>query len=164
MTRKFVAVAFLVMVAGICFQVRGDATKVPASMLRDGYLTNHEAGKSIEGSIAAAPRAGSLADSPILISQIDRTSARPHHRVTLSWDPSIPTSAAGGDVIGYNVYRRTRRGSMYIKINSSLVLDTSYVDDSVDSGEIYYYETTAVNSSGIESRPSNRVRIRIVYP
>jgi hypothetical protein len=164
MTRKFVAVAFLVMVSGIRFQVRGDVSNIPASSLRNSSLTNNGAEKSIEGSIAAASRAGSLADSPILISQIDRTSARPHHRVTLSWDPSIPSSAAGGDVIGYNVYRRTRRASMYIKLNSGLVLDTSYVDDSVDSGEIYYYETTAVNSSGIESRPSNRVRIRIVYP
>jgi hypothetical protein len=164
MTRKFVAVALLVLVAGLCFQVRGDVSNIPASSLRNSYLTNNGAGKSIEGSITAAPRAGSLADSPFLISQIDRTSARQHHRVTLSWDPSIPTSAAGGDVIGYNVYRRTRRANMYSKLNGGLVLDTTYVDDSVDSGEIYYYETTAVNSSGIESRPSNRVRVKIVYP
>ncbi len=164
MTRKFVAVAFLVMVAGICFQVRGDVSNIPASSLRNGHLTNNGAGKSIAGSIASAPPVHCLPGLPLLVSQIDRIMVRPKHRVTLSWNPSVPTSAVGGDVIGYNVYRRTRRANRYIKLNSELVPDTSYVDDSIDIGEVYYYETTAVNSSGIESGPSNPVRIWILNP
>jgi fibronectin type 3 domain-containing protein len=62
------------------------------------------------------------------------------------------------------VYRRTRRATPYTRINRDLVPDTNYVDDSVHAGEIYYYETTAVSSGGIESGRSKRIRIRVPYP
>jgi hypothetical protein len=162
MTRKFVAVAFLVMVAGICFQVRGVVSNVPASSLRNSYLNG--AGRSMEGSIAPAPRVVSLPDAPFLISQVTRISPRKQHRVILSWEPGVAATATSEDVVGYNVYRRTRRETPYTRINRDLVPDTNYVDDSVHAGEIYYYETTAVSSGGIESGRSKRIRIRVPYP
>jgi len=71
------------------------------------------------------------------------------YSVLLTWD------ASPSNVSGYNVYRSTVSGSSYTKINSSLVLATDYTDSTVQSGTTYYYVTTAVDSSGIESVYSN---------
>ena len=65
-------------------------------------------------------------------------------------------------VSGYNVYRRdTSTASRYVRINSDLVSDTSYIDSAVRAGQTYYYQTTAVSSGGIESAPSNQVKVTI---
>jgi fibronectin type 3 domain-containing protein len=151
------------LVGGIYFQVWGNS-KVAASSMPAGYVMKSSARKSIEGLTRTGARVSSLPGSPLLISQISRTSARRQHRVTLSWNPSVPTMATEDDVVGYNVYRRTGRGNMYIKINSVPVPDTNYVDVSVHGGETYYYQTTAVSSNGIESAPSNRITVTVPYP
>jgi hypothetical protein len=69
--------------------------------------------------------------------------------VNLSWSPS------SSSVAGYNVYRGTQSAGPFTKINSSLETATVYTDNSVTSGQTYYYATTAVNSSGVESSYSN---------
>jgi fibronectin type 3 domain-containing protein len=79
--------------------------------------------------------------------------AAPVYTVSLSWNASTSPN-----ISGYNVYRRTGGSGSYVKINSSLVGPTSYVDSSVADGQTYYYETTAVNSSGEESAPSTSVQ------
>src|SRR5579864_2897528 len=71
------------------------------------------------------------------------------HDVNLSWSPS---SSA---VAGYNVYRGTQAAGPFTRINSTLETATVYTDNSVASGNTYYYVTTAVNSSGVESGYSN---------
>ena len=71
------------------------------------------------------------------------------HDVNLSWAPS---SSA---VAGYNIYRGAQPSGPFAKINSSLETATVYTDGSVVSGQIYYYATTAVDSSGAESGYSN---------
>ena len=71
------------------------------------------------------------------------------HSVDLTWTASTST------VSGYNVYRSTVSGSSYTKINSSLVTALNYTDSTVQNGTIYYYVTTAVDSSGNESGYSN---------
>ena len=73
------------------------------------------------------------------------------HSVLLTWDASTSQ-----DVIGYNAYRGTTSGGPYTKLNSSLISSTSYLDQSVQSGNTYYYVTTAVNSQGLESVYSNQ--------
>ena len=73
------------------------------------------------------------------------------HSVLLTWDASTSQ-----DVIGYNAYRGTTSGGPYTKVNSSLISSTSYLDQSVQSGNKYYYVTTAVNSQGLESVYSNQ--------
>jgi len=65
---------------------------------------------------------------------------------TLTWDP---VTTAG--IAGYNLYRSQEPGRNYTRINSDLILDTSYTDDSVDSGAQYYYRIAAVDSYGNES-------------
>ena len=56
---------------------------------------------------------------------------------------------------GYNVYRSASANGTYSKINSTLDLNTIYTDGTVASGATYYYEATALSSSGQESVPSS---------
>ena len=60
-------------------------------------------------------------------------------------------------VKGYNVYRRTKPGGPYSKINSELVQGFSYQDRDVKSGTTYYYVTRAVNADGLESANSSEI-------
>lgn len=64
------------------------------------------------------------------------TAAQPGYGfVILDWAPSdLPTAA------GYNVYRATVSGGPYIRLNSSLLADTTFTDTSVINGTTYYYQ------------------------
>jgi fibronectin type 3 domain-containing protein len=73
------------------------------------------------------------------------------HSAALSWTASTST------VSGYNVYRGTADGGPYTLINLSLLTGPSYTDTTVQSGLTYYYVTTAVDSSGVQSVDSNQV-------
>lgn len=73
------------------------------------------------------------------------------HSVALSWNASTST------VSGYNIYRGTLSGGSYLRMNSSLVPGLNYTDSTVQNGVIYYYVTTAVDSTGTESIFSNQV-------
>jgi hypothetical protein len=59
------------------------------------------------------------------------------------------------DLAGYNVYRSTTSGEGYIKLNSSLVTTSDYIDNTVINGTTYYYVVTAVDTSSNESQYSN---------
>ena len=83
--------------------------------------------------------------------------AAPQHSVALSWTPSTSS------VVGYNVYRGTTTGGPYSKI-TSMNADTTYVDSSVQSGQTYFYVTTAVDGSGKESANSNQTQAVIPTP
>src|SRR3984893_12588063 len=105
---------------------------------------------------SAASTAGSLAivsdasgaPSAIPISGNGVTQAQ--HTVLLSWNGS--TSATG-----YNVYRSATSGSGYARVNSGLDGSLTYNDASVQSGQTYFYVTTAVDASGQESTYSSEV-------
>ncbi|HXM62286.1 MAG TPA: hypothetical protein VN950_15615 [Terriglobales bacterium] len=77
------------------------------------------------------------------------------HSVALSWDAST------SQVIGYNVYRGTAAGGPYSKLNPSATTSTAYTDSSVQSGQTYYYVTTAVDASNAESAYSNQATAAI---
>lgn len=85
--------------------------------------------------------------------------AAPPHVVDLSWDASTSP-----DIVGYNVYRGTKSGGPYTKINSALDPVTTYDDPTVAAGQTYYYVTTAVDGSDIESDYSNQVKAVIPTP
>ena len=70
--------------------------------------------------------------------------------VNLTWQAS-----PSRDVIGYIVGRSTTSGSGYSRLNSDLILGTSYTDQTAESDHTYYYVVTAVNSINQESVPSN---------
>jgi len=73
------------------------------------------------------------------------------HSAALTWNASTST------VAGYNVYRSTVSGTLYTKINSSLITTLNYTDSTVQSGTTYFYVATAVDASGNESVQSNEV-------
>ncbi len=81
------------------------------------------------------------------------------HQVQLSWGAS---SSSG--VTGYNVYRGSVSGGPYTKINSALIVGTTYSDSSVQAGKTYFYVTTALNGSGTESAYSNEVQATVPSP
>lgn len=81
------------------------------------------------------------------------------HTVGLSWNAS--TSAS---ITGYNVYRGTSASGPYSRINSGLDASITYSDNAVQSGQTYYYATTAVDSTGAESSYSNQVQVVVPFP
>ncbi len=79
------------------------------------------------------------------------------HSVALTWSPESAVS-------GYNVYRGTKSGGPYSKINSVLDASASFTDTAVQAGYTYYYVTSAVSGSGVESKYSNQVKAVIPTP
>jgi hypothetical protein len=82
---------------------------------------------------------------------------RKKHTVTLTW------RASSSQVAGYNVYRTTRPGENYVKINTSIVRELTYRDTTVNSGVTYYYVTRAVDVRGSESVNSNEATAAIPF-
>jgi uncharacterized repeat protein (TIGR03803 family) len=72
------------------------------------------------------------------------------HTVNLSWQPST------SQVTGYNVYRGASPIGPYTKINSTLIVPTTYADSTVQAGQTYFYVTTAMGTDGKESEYSNQ--------
>ena len=75
--------------------------------------------------------------------------------VTLTWD------VVSGDIAGYNIYRSQESGGGFIRLNSSSIASTSYIDTGVQEGNTYYYLVTAVNSDHIpvEGAASEEIEI-----
>jgi Abnormal spindle-like microcephaly-assoc'd, ASPM-SPD-2-Hydin len=128
------------------------------------------AGQSATFTVTFAPQSSGLASVPVtFISDASNTPsaatlsgtgvAAPAYSVDLSW-----TASTSPDIAGYNVYRRTGTTGSFAKINNSLDAITSYDDSSVADGKTYYYETTAVNTSGEESAASAPVMAAIPAP
>jgi len=80
------------------------------------------------------------------------------HTVTLNWIASTST------VVGYDIYRGAVSGGPYVRLNSSPVTGTQYVDSTVLSGQTYFYVATAVASGNVESVDSNQVSGLIPVP
>jgi hypothetical protein len=128
------------------------------------------AGQSANFTITFTPQSSGVASSSIsFVSNASNSPdsgaltgtgvAAPAHSVSLSWNAD-----GSSNVIGYNVYRRTGTSGSFSQINTALVPVTTYMDTSVTDGETYYYETTAVNSSGEQSSPSASVLAVIPPP
>lgn len=89
------------------------------------------------------------------------------HSVTLSWNASLPKSAAPQDAIqGYYVYRSlTSRGYADSgRLNSSPLAGTRCLDASVDPQATYFYAVKAVTQGGAESDFSSEVKAVIPFP
>jgi fibronectin type 3 domain-containing protein len=66
--------------------------------------------------------------------------------------------------VGYNIYRGAVSGGPYSMINTSLVTSAAYSDNTVASGQTYYYVATAVDGSSNESAYSNQTQAVIPNP
>jgi hypothetical protein len=90
-------------------------------------------------------------NSPASINVSGTGVATTPHTVALAW------TASTGTVSGYNVYRGTTASGPYpTKLNSSLVGSVQFTDNTVTSGQTYYYVVTAVDSNNVESTFSNQ--------
>ncbi len=61
------------------------------------------------------------------------------------------TASPSPNVAGYNVYRALASRGPYTRLTPLPVSGTSFTDTAVESGRLYYYVTTSVNTSGLES-------------
>jgi Transmembrane protein 131-like N-terminal/Abnormal spindle-like microcephaly-assoc'd, ASPM-SPD-2-Hydin len=98
------------------------------------------------------------ANTPMVETLTGSGTAATAHSVSLSWNPG-PSG-----VVGYNIYRSATAGGPYTKVNSVLTLGTKYLDDSVEAGATYYYVSTAVAKSGVESKYSQQSSAVIPNP
>ncbi len=124
------------------------------------------AGQSVPFTVAFTPSATGSASANITFTSNATTStvsetasgsgATIQHTVDLSWGASSSSAAA------YNVYRASTSGGPYSRISSAA--STYYTDGTVQSGQTYYYVTTAVDSSGVESGYSNQVSVQVPTP
>lgn len=78
------------------------------------------------------------------------------HSVTLTW------KASKSPAKGYNVYRGTKSGGPYVRINPDLVQGLGFQDQDVKSSTTYYYVIRAVDADGGES--VNSAEITAVIP
>jgi Abnormal spindle-like microcephaly-assoc'd, ASPM-SPD-2-Hydin len=127
------------------------------------------AGQSVPFTVTFAPQASGTASANISFSSNASTPSTTEvvtgtatstiqHSVDLSWNASTST------VVGYNLYRGGALGGPYSKINSSLDAAANYTDGTVQSGQTYFYVTTAVDSVGMESGYSNAVSAVVPMP
>jgi hypothetical protein len=135
-------------VGGITFPVTVAASK----FLNYTVTFTPQALGSTSGQISFVSNASNSLSPQVLTGTGTQASA---HTVDLSWNASSST------VAGYNVYRGTQLGGPYAKLNSSLVAGTTYTDAIVLSGKTYYYVSTAVDSSNLESSYSNQATAAI---
>ena len=105
----------------------------------------------VTGTVSGSISIVSNASTSAIAEAVSGSGQAVQHTVSLSWGPS------SSSVSGYNIYRGTVSGGPYAKVNASVDAATTYADSTVQSGQTYYYVTTAVNSSGMESTYSNQV-------
>ena len=74
------------------------------------------------------------------------------HSVTLTWD--APANSPD-PVASYNVYRANGGSTSYQLISPAGDTQTTYLDSTVQGGQTYDYVVRSVDSSGVESSPSN---------
>ena len=90
--------------------------------------------------------------------QASATSSSSVFNVQLSWAAPPPSSTP---IAGYRVYRASSATSIFQALNSALEIQTTYLDSTIQNGQTYSYWVTSVDSSGLESPPSNSITISI---
>ena len=65
-------------------------------------------------------------------------------------------------LLGYNVYRSNEEDGLYTRLNDYVLApdETTFFDDTVEPGKIYYYNFTVVKTDLTESTPSGKVVVR----
>jgi hypothetical protein len=79
--------------------------------------------------------------------------------VELSWSINVES-----DLAGYRVYRSQQEGTRGALLTPELLPSPAYRDNSVLSGQRYWYTVTAVDRSGNESAPSLAVAVDVAQP
>lgn len=80
------------------------------------------------------------------------------HQVELDWD-APPISA--DPIAGFRVFRSSDGGASFQMISTTLVTQTTFVDNEVQSGLTYGYVVRSVDIAGNESAPSGMTSVAI---
>ena len=153
----------------------------PRAILRDIETTDYTydftvpaRGQTEVVVVRAVQITGRVFDSPPLEIEVNDTAppavptgvetfVRPTEEVEISWSVSTESDAAG-----YQVYRNERLSVPPQPLHDEPLdlLETVYVDSTAQSGTIYYYKVSAIDSTGNESSLSAPVRafVRDVTP
>jgi hypothetical protein len=107
------------------------------------------------GTASAALSFASNASDSQVSESLTGSGVQAKQSVVLNWN------ASSSKVVGYNVYRGSRSGGPYAKINRSVDSGTRFTDTSVAPGQTYYYVVAAVNTSGKQSKYSNQAQVEI---
>jgi hypothetical protein len=92
-----------------------------------------------------------------VVAAIEHGSAADSVLVELSWSINVEP-----DLAGYRVYRSGTESAKGALLTPSLLPSPVYRDNSVESGQQYWYTVTAVDQSGNESAPSQPVAVEVV--
>lgn len=126
------------------------------------------AGQSVPYTVTFTPTASGAASAKIsfftsnansVLETASGSGATVQHTVDLWWNASTSSS-----ITGYNVYRGASPTGPFSRINPSVDTALSYSDSAVQSGTTYYYVTTAVDASGVESSYSNQATAAVPFP
>lgn len=79
--------------------------------------------------------------------------------VELSWSINVES-----DLAGYRVYRSQQEGERGAILTPDLLPSPAYRDNSVQSGQRYWFTLTAVDRAGNESAPSLAVAVDVAQP
>ena len=79
--------------------------------------------------------------------------------VDLSWSINVES-----DLAGYRVYRSDKEGTQGALLTPALLPSPAYRDNSVQTGQHYWYTVTAVDRAGNESAPSLAVAVDVAQP
>jgi len=79
--------------------------------------------------------------------------------VELSWSINVES-----DLAGYRVYRSQQDGERGVPFTPDLLPSPAYRDNSVQSGQRYWYTVTAVDRAGNESAPGPAVAVDVAQP
>jgi len=79
--------------------------------------------------------------------------------VELSWSINVES-----DLAGYRVYRSQQEGERGVLLNPDPLPSPAYRDNSVQSGQRYWYSVTALDRSGNESAPSLAAVVDVAQP
>jgi hypothetical protein len=90
--------------------------------------------------------------------RLSGTGQKISYQVRLTWE--APSTSAVS-IAGYRVFRATGGSSYYGLLNDSPDPDTTYTDETVQSGADYVYYVETVDAAGVSSAPSKTLSIAI---
>lgn len=158
------AVCVLILIVGYGFRLIATAGRVSPStnlMSRETPKADAILLAAPEPKLPPCPQAGAPTLQP--------SPQTGHHKVTLSWNASSPSSDPEKRAVGYCLYRSGKQHaakqnptcSDCERINSIPIAGTGCVDDLVKDGATYYYVVTAINAKGRTSSSSNETPAQI---
>ncbi|MGB8522372.1 MAG: choice-of-anchor D domain-containing protein [Candidatus Acidiferrales bacterium] len=145
-----------VSLSGSSYTLGGVTSKVDLAPDQSAILTVEFDPKTTGSLPGTVTISSNVAGSPLVIQLSGSgTQKNQEQSVALNWDKSA------AQVVGYFVYRSSKPSGPYTKLNPKASSETSFIDRSVASGQIYFYVVTSVNSENIESGFSEQVSVTV---